>query len=53
MKKIPAHQYAVQLIGPDQLILNAEKAVNPPGPNQVLARVEAVGLCFSDLKLLK
>ena len=50
---IPAKQYAVQLIGPDQLILNESKDVFKPGPHQVLAKVEVVGLCFSDLKLLK
>ncbi len=50
---IPAKQYAVQLVGPDQLILNEAKDVFRPGPHQVLARVEVVGLCFSDLKLLK
>ncbi|MBN1507367.1 MAG: alcohol dehydrogenase catalytic domain-containing protein [Sedimentisphaerales bacterium] len=49
----PATQYAVQLVGPDQLTLNKAKDVFPPGPHQVLARVEVVGLCFSDLKLLK
>jgi threonine dehydrogenase-like Zn-dependent dehydrogenase len=49
----PETQYAVQLIGPGELRLNTEKEVFPPGPHQVLAKVEAVGLCFSDLKLLK
>lgn len=52
-EKIPAKQYAVQLVGPDQLILNKSKDVFKPGPHQVLAKVEVVGLCFSDLKLLK
>lgn len=51
--KIPVKQHAVQLIGPDQLILNKSKDVFKPGPHQVLAKVEVVGLCFSDLKLLK
>jgi len=51
--KIPAKQHAVQLIGPDQLVLNRSKDVFQPGPHQVLAKVEVVGLCFSDLKLLK
>ena len=51
--EIPQTQRAVQLIGPDELILNTEKAVHTPGPYQILCRVEAVGLCFSDLKLLK
>ncbi|MBN1846070.1 MAG: alcohol dehydrogenase catalytic domain-containing protein [Sedimentisphaerales bacterium] len=51
--KIPEMQTAVQLVGPDDLRLNESKAVTPPGSNQILAKVEAVGLCFSDLKLLK
>lgn len=50
---LPATQYAVQLVGPDQLTLNKEKAVDRPGPYQIIARMESVGLCFSDLKLLK
>jgi threonine dehydrogenase-like Zn-dependent dehydrogenase len=50
---IPAEQSAIQLVGPDKLILNRNKKVHPVGPYQILARVEAVGLCFSDLKLLK
>jgi len=41
------------LVGADELILNKGKAVPVPGPHQILCRVEAVGLCFSDLKLLK
>ena len=50
---IPQKQRAVQLVGPDQLRLNEAKPVVAPGPHQVLGRVEVVGLCFSDLKLLK
>lgn len=50
---IPDKQYAVQLVGPDQLTLNKDKDVFKPGPHQVLGQVEVVGLCFSDLKLLK
>jgi L-sorbose 1-phosphate reductase len=50
---IPQKQRAVQLVGPDQLKLNESKPVFEPGPQQVLGRVEVVGLCFSDLKLLK
>ena len=46
-------QYAVQLVGPDELVLNKSKEVFAPGRHQILCRVEAVGLCFSDLKLLK
>jgi len=50
---IPKTQRAVQLVGPDQLVLNESKPVPTPGPYQVLGKVEVVGLCFSDLKLLK
>ncbi len=50
---LPETQYAVQLIGPGKLTLNKAKAVFKPGPTQVVGRIEAVGLCFSDLKLLK
>ncbi len=50
---IPKTQYAIELTGPDQMSLNSEKQVHFPGPYQILARIEAVGLCFSDLKLLK
>ncbi len=50
---IPESQCAVQLVGPDQLVLNTSKEVFRPGPHQILAKVEVVGLCFSDLKLLK
>lgn len=51
--KLPKTQTAVQLTGPDQLKLNTVKPISTPGPHQVLCQVEAVGLCFSDLKLLK
>ncbi len=50
---IPVKQTALQLVGADQLAINKDKAVMTPGPYHILARVEAVGLCFSDLKLLK
>jgi L-sorbose 1-phosphate reductase len=49
---IPARQMAVQLIGPDQLRLSDDKPVPRPGPTQILGRIECVGLCFSDMKLL-
>lgn len=51
--QIPSTQRAIQLVGPNQLMLNPAKPVLEPGPEQVLAKVEAVGLCFSDLKLLR
>jgi len=53
MANLPKTQYAIQLVGPDELILNKSKEVFRPGPHQILGRVEVVGLCFSDLKLLK
>jgi threonine dehydrogenase-like Zn-dependent dehydrogenase len=53
MAEMPKTQCALQLTGPDRLVLNRSKEVVEPGPRQVLCRVEAVGLCFSDLKLLK
>ena len=53
MTNVPELQCAVQLVGPDELILNRTKKIVLPGRCQILCRVEAVGLCFSDLKLLK
>ena len=53
MADLPETQYAVQLVGPDELVLNKSKEVFRPGRHQILCRVEVVGLCFSDLKLLK
>jgi len=50
---LPESQYAVQLVGPGALKLNPSKPVPTPGPHEILVKVEAVGLCFSDLKLLK
>jgi threonine dehydrogenase-like Zn-dependent dehydrogenase len=50
---LPKTQCAVQLVGPDKLVLNKTKEVLEPGPHQILCRIEVVGLCFSDLKLLK
>jgi threonine dehydrogenase-like Zn-dependent dehydrogenase len=52
-RTLPEIQHAVQLVGPDELRLNTSKSVPTPGPHEILAKVEAVGLCFSDLKLLK
>jgi threonine dehydrogenase-like Zn-dependent dehydrogenase len=50
---LPQSQFAVQLVGPGELRLNPAKPVVAPGPRQILCRVEAVGLCFSDMKLLQ
>ena len=46
---IPETQHAVQLVGPGALKLDTLKPVPVPGPHEILAKVEAVGLCFSDL----
>jgi threonine dehydrogenase-like Zn-dependent dehydrogenase len=53
MNDIPRTERAVQLLGPDAITFNPAKPVADPGRGQFLAKVEAVGLCFSDLKLLK
>ncbi len=53
MNQFPDKQTAVQLVGPDKLTMTEDKAVFSPGPEQILCKVETVGLCFSDLKLLK
>ena len=50
---IPSIQNAVQLIAPNKLLFNKTKKVILPGPTQVLVKVECVGLCFSDMKLIK
>ena len=50
---LPQMQFAIQLVGPDELCFNKSKKIFNPGRYQILCRVEAVGLCFSDLKLLK
>jgi len=46
---LPETQHAVQLVGPGELRLNPAKAVTQPGPHEILIKIEAVGLCFSDL----
>jgi len=53
MTDVPQTERAIQLVGADKLELNPAKPIPDPGRRQVLAKVEAVGLCFSDLKLLK
>jgi threonine dehydrogenase-like Zn-dependent dehydrogenase len=52
MPDLPATQHAIQFTGPDTLVHNRAKPVFRPGPHQLVLRVEAVGLCFSDTKLL-
>jgi threonine dehydrogenase-like Zn-dependent dehydrogenase len=52
-RSLPATQHAIQFVGPGRLVHNRSKSVPEPGPTQLVLRVEAVGLCFSDTKLLK
>jgi len=49
---LPTTQHAIQFTGPGRVTHNRAKAVPVPGPTQVLVQVEAVGICFSDTKLL-
>jgi len=51
--RFPETQHAVQLVGPGELRLNTSKPVPTPGPHEILVKIEVVGLCFSDLKLLE
>jgi len=53
MTALPKSQVAIQLVGPSQLKLNRAKPILQPGPHEILVKTECVGLCFSDLKLLK
>ena len=52
MTDLPATQHAIQFTGPGEVVHNPAKAVHRPGPHQLLVEVEAVGICFSDTKLL-
>ncbi len=49
---LPMTQRAIQFVGADEVFLNPAKPVPSVGPTQVLLKVEAVGICFSDTKLL-
>ena len=52
MTQIPSTQYAIQIVGKEEFVLNPAKPVDPVGPTQILLEVEACGICFSDTKLL-
>jgi D-arabinose 1-dehydrogenase-like Zn-dependent alcohol dehydrogenase len=49
---IPATEHAIQIVEAGRVVHNRDKAVPQPGPYQILLRMEACGLCFSDTKLL-
>ncbi|MCL2735566.1 MAG: alcohol dehydrogenase catalytic domain-containing protein [Propionibacteriaceae bacterium] len=45
-------QYAVQITGPDRIEINRAMPVPTIGPRQLLLRIDACGICFSDTKLM-
>jgi threonine dehydrogenase-like Zn-dependent dehydrogenase len=49
---LPARQHAIQIVDAGRIVHNREKVVPQPGPHQILVCMEAVGICFSDTKLL-
>jgi threonine dehydrogenase-like Zn-dependent dehydrogenase len=51
-RPIPAVQHAIQFVDVSRIVHTCDKAVPQPGPYQILVRMEAVGICFSDTKLL-
>jgi threonine dehydrogenase-like Zn-dependent dehydrogenase len=51
-RPIPAVQHAIQIVDAGRTVHNRAKAVPKPGPHQILVKMEAVGICFSDTKLL-
>ncbi len=52
MTDLPATQHAILFTGPGQVTHNRAKPVPVPGPTQLVLKVEATGICFSDTKLL-
>ncbi|MDO4259091.1 MAG: alcohol dehydrogenase catalytic domain-containing protein [Actinomycetaceae bacterium] len=52
MTALPSTQYAIQIVGKDEVTVNTAKAVDAVGPHQMMLQVEACGICFSDTKLL-
>lgn len=52
MPEYPESQYAIQIVGQEQFIVNDCKPIDPVGPHQMMLKVEACGICFSDTKLL-
>lgn len=50
---IPETYYAIQFTGKEQIVVNDSKPVDQIGPYQMLLKIEACGICFSDTKLLR
>jgi L-sorbose 1-phosphate reductase len=49
---LPATEHAIQIVAPGEIVHNRAKPVPAPGPTQLVLKMEAVGICFSDTKLL-
>jgi propanol-preferring alcohol dehydrogenase len=52
MSTIPRHMHAMALPGPRLPLLRVEREMPRPGPQQVLLRVRACGVCRTDLHVL-
>jgi len=52
MTEIPKTHNAIQIVAADETVLNTSKPVPDIGPTQLLCKIEATGICFSDTKLL-
>src|SRR5487761_2072256 len=52
MTEFPTTQNAIEIYGADQVRLNPSKPGPPVGPTQLLLKMEASGICFSDTKLM-
>lgn len=52
MTTYPDTQYAIQIVGADEFVVNTDKPIDAVGPHQMMLKVEACGICFSDTKLL-
>jgi len=50
--QVPQTEHAIQFVGPGEIVHNRTKPVAAPGPSQILLKIEACGICFSDTKLL-
>ncbi|MSS84645.1 alcohol dehydrogenase catalytic domain-containing protein [Actinomycetaceae bacterium WB03_NA08] len=53
MRKMERTQWAVKFVGKDDIRIDKEHPVRPVGPRQLLLKIEACGICFSDTKLLR
>ncbi len=50
--QIPETQHALQFVGVKEAVVNPAKPMYQVGPRQILLKVEACGICFSDIKLI-